>query len=145
MNRQWKGSSSACCSGEAGAPLRSALDSAAQAIAPAGALNGLAQTLLHLTVPGVPDIYQGDEFWDFSLVDPDNRRPVDFAARQRALQAPPDIGELLFNWRDGRIKQAVIAQVLGLRKACPELLRHGSYTPLQVLGQHAERVVAFLP
>ncbi|NNA48906.1 malto-oligosyltrehalose synthase [Pseudomonas lactis] len=128
---------------EAGAPLRSALDSAAQAIAPTGALNGLAQTLLHLTVPGVPDIYQGDEFWDFSLVDPDNRRPVDFAARQRALQAPPDIGELLFNWRDGRIKQAVIAQVLGLRKACPELLRHGSYTPLEVLGQHAERVVAF--
>ncbi len=104
---------------EAGAPLRSALDNAAQTIAPAGALNGLAQTLLHLTVPGVPDIYQGDEFWDFSLVDPDNRRPVDFAARQRALQAPPDIGELLFNWRDGRIKQAVIAQVLGLRKACP--------------------------
>ena len=53
----------------------------AQRIAPAGAVNGLAQTLLKLTVPGVPDIYQGTEFWDFSLVDPDNRRPVDFAAR----------------------------------------------------------------
>ncbi|KPG70721.1 malto-oligosyltrehalose synthase [Pseudomonas libanensis] len=128
---------------DAGAPLRSALDSAAQAIAPAGALNGLAQTLLHLTVPGVPDVYQGDEFWDFSLVDPDNRRPVDFAARQRALDTPPDIGELLFNWRDGRIKQALIAQVLGLRKTCPELFRHGSYTALEVVGQHAERVVAF--
>lgn len=128
---------------DAGSPLRSALDSAAQAIAPAGALNGLAQTLLHLTVPGVPDVYQGDEFWDFSLVDPDNRRPVDFAARQHALDTPPDIGELLFNWRDGRIKQALIAQVLGLRKTCPELFRHGSYTALEVVGQHAERVVAF--
>ena len=128
---------------EAGAPLRSALDSAAQTIAPAGALNGLAQTLLHLTVPGVPDVYQGDEFWDFSLVDPDNRRPVDFNARQRALDTPPDIGELLFNWRDGRIKQALIAQVLGLRKACPELFRDGSYIPLEVVGKHAERVVAF--
>ena len=57
----------------------------AERIAPAGAVNGLAQTLLKLTVPGVPDIYQGTEFWDFSLVDPDNRRPVDFAARAAAL------------------------------------------------------------
>lgn len=96
-----------------------------------------------MTVPGVPDLYQGDEFWDFSLVDPDNRRPVDFNARQQALDTPPDIGELLFNWRDGRIKQALIAQVLGLRKAWPELFRKGTYTPLQVLGKHAERVVAF--
>ncbi|MCK3832960.1 malto-oligosyltrehalose synthase [Pseudomonas fluorescens] len=128
---------------EAGQALRDALDSAAQAIAPSGALNSLAQTLLHLTVPGVPDVYQGDEFWDFSLVDPDNRRPVDFDARQHALDTPPDIGELLFNWRDGRIKQALIAQVLNARRACPELFRKGSYTPLEVVGRHAERVVAF--
>jgi len=128
---------------EAGQPLRDALDGAAQAIAPAGALNSLAQTLLHLTVPGVPDVYQGDEFWDFSLVDPDNRRPVDFDARQRALETPPDIGELVFNWRDGRIKQALIAQVLNARRACPELFRNGSYTPLEVVGRHSERVVAF--
>ncbi|QZP18640.1 MULTISPECIES: malto-oligosyltrehalose synthase [Pseudomonas] len=126
-----------------GQVLRTAIGAAAQAIAPAGALNGLAQSLLRMTVPGVPDLYQGAEFWDFSLVDPDNRRPVDFNARQQALDTPPDIGELLFNWRDGRIKQALIAQVLGLRKACPELFRKGTYTPLQVLGKHAERVVAF--
>ena len=126
-----------------GHALRTAIGAAAQAIAPAGALNGLAQSLLRMTVPGVPDLYQGDEYWDFSLVDPDNRRPVDFNARQQALNAPPDIGELLFNWRDGRIKQALIAQVLGLRKAHPELFRNGAYTPLQVLGKHAERVVAF--
>ena len=128
---------------EEGRPLRSAINNAAQAIAPAGALNGLAQTLLRLTVPGVPDLYQGDEFWDFSLVDPDNRRPVDFTARQQALNTPPDIGELLFNWRDGRIKQALIAHVLALRKAHPQVFRSGRYTALEVVGQHAERVVAF--
>ncbi|ROM34126.1 malto-oligosyltrehalose synthase [Pseudomonas poae] len=126
-----------------GQPLRTALAAAAQRIAPAGALNSLAQTLLRLTVPGVPDLYQGDEFWDFSLVDPDNRRPVDFGARQRALQAPPDIIESLSNWRDGRIKQALIAQVLALRKAQPEVFSQGDYTPLEVCGTHAEHVVAF--
>ncbi|MDO9345154.1 MAG: malto-oligosyltrehalose synthase [Pseudomonas sp.] len=126
-----------------GQVLRSAIGDAAQSIAPAGALNGLAQSLLRITVPGVPDLYQGDEFWDFSLVDPDNRRPVDFNARQQALDTPPDTGELLFNWRDGRIKQALIAQVLALRKAHPELFRSGTYTPLEVVGTHAERVVAF--
>lgn len=128
---------------EAGRPLRTAIAAAAQAIAPAGALNGLAQTLLRMTVPGVPDLYQGAEFWDFSLVDPDNRRPVDFNARQQALNTPPGTDQLLNHWHDGRIKQALIAQVLGLRSAQPELFRHGSYTPLEVLGQHADRVVAF--
>ncbi|WP_339506391.1 malto-oligosyltrehalose synthase [Pseudomonas sp. EA_15y_Pfl1_P102] len=126
-----------------GHPLRTAIGNAAQAIAPAGALNALAQSLLRITVPGVPDLYQGDEFWDFSLVDPDNRRPVDFNARQHALDTPPDTGELLFNWRDGRIKQALIAQVLAVRKAHPELFRSATYTPLDVVGKHAERVVAF--
>ena len=128
---------------DAGRALRTAIGAAAQAIAPAGALNGLAQSLLRVTVPGVPDLYQGNEFWDFSLVDPDNRRPVDFNARQHALDTPPDIGKLLFNWRDGRIKQALIAQVLALRKAHPELFHRGSYTPLDVVGRHAEHVVAF--
>ncbi|MDY7552995.1 malto-oligosyltrehalose synthase [Pseudomonas veronii] len=128
---------------DAGRALRTAIGAAAQAIAPAGALNGLAQSLLRVTVPGVPDLYQGNEFWDFSLVDPDNRRPVDFNARQHALDTPPDIGKLLFNWQDGRIKQALIAQVLALRKAHPELFHRGSYTPLDVVGRHAEHVVAF--
>lgn len=128
---------------EEGHALRTAIGDAAQVIAPAGALNGLAQSLLRITVPGVPDLYQGDEFWDFSLVDPDNRRPVDFNARQQALDTPPDSGELLFNWRDGRIKQALIVQVLGLRNAHPDLFRNGAYTPLEVVGKHAERVVAF--
>ncbi len=128
---------------DAGATLRNAIASAAQAIAPAGALNGLAQSLLRITVPGVPDLYQGDEFWDFSLVDPDNRRPVDFNARQHALNNPPDVGELLSHWRDGRIKQALIAQVLAVRKAHTELFQRGSYTALEVEGKHADHVVAF--
>ena len=74
--------------GEDGELLRAALAKTVNSIAAAGALNGLAQTLLRMTVPGVPDLYQGNEFWDFSLVDPDNRRPVDYAAREQALQAP---------------------------------------------------------
>ncbi|WP_404483021.1 malto-oligosyltrehalose synthase [Pseudomonas sp. HT11] len=128
---------------EAGSALRTALGNAAHAIAAAGAINSLAQSLLRITVPGVPDLYQGDEFWDFSLVDPDNRRPVDFSARQQALNTPPDIPELLSNWRDGRVKQALIAQVLALRKANPEIFHSGRYTPLEVTGTHAEHVVAF--
>ncbi|WP_421524061.1 malto-oligosyltrehalose synthase [Pseudomonas yamanorum] len=128
---------------DSGKALRDAIGEAAQAIAPAGALNGLAQSLLRLSVPGVPDLYQGDEFWDFTLVDPDNRRPVDYPARQQALHTPPGIGELVFNWHDGRIKQALIRQVLGLRKAHPQLFRQGTYEPLEVVGEHAERVVAF--
>ncbi|WP_313598470.1 malto-oligosyltrehalose synthase [Pseudomonas sp.] len=128
---------------DAGRPLRTAIGAAAQAVAPAGALNGLAQTLLRMTVPGVPDLYQGAEFWDFSLVDPDNRRPVDFTARQQALNASPGTDQLLSSWHEGPIKQALISQVLGLRNAHPELFRQGSYTPLEVVGQHAERVVAF--
>ncbi len=128
---------------EAGSALRTALGNAAHAIAAAGAVNSLAQSLLRITVPGVPDVYQGDEFWDFSLVDPDNRRPVDFSARQQALNTSPDIPELLSNWRDGRVKQALIAQVLALRKADPEMFRSGRYTPLEVTGTHAEHVVAF--
>ncbi|AMW83984.1 Malto-oligosyltrehalose synthase [Pseudomonas yamanorum] len=128
---------------DSGKALRDAIGEAARAIAPAGALNGLAQSLLRLTVPGVPDLYQGDEFWDFTLVDPDNRRPVDYHARQQGLHTPPDIGELMFNWHDGRIKQALISQVLGLRKVHPQLFRQGTYEPLEVVGEHAERVVAF--
>jgi (1->4)-alpha-D-glucan 1-alpha-D-glucosylmutase len=110
-------------------------------IAPAGAVNGLAQTLLKLTAPGVPDIYQGTERWDFSLVDPDNRRPVDFALRAEAL--PDSIDTLIANWRDGRIKQMLIARALAVRKKHPELFTDGGYVPLTVTGEHTDRVIAF--
>ena len=123
--------------------LRAALAKTVNSIAAAGALNGLAQTLLRMTVPGVPDLYQGNEFWDFSMVDPDNRRPVDYAARQQALEAPGPVQELLASWRDGRIKQALIAEVLRLRADHTELFRQGSYQALEVLGSQAHNVLAF--
>ncbi len=114
-------------------------------IGPAGAINGLAQTLLRLTVPGVPDLYQGTERWDLSLVDPDNRRPVDYALRQALLagssasEAPikPD------DWRNGEIKQAVIARTLAFRREFPDLFAAGRYIPLPVTGPAAGHVVAF--
>ncbi|NUU38512.1 malto-oligosyltrehalose synthase [Pseudomonas sp. C2B4] len=124
--------------------LRSALGKAAQVIAAPGALNGLAQTLLRMTVPGVPDLYQGNDFWDFSLVDPDNRRPVDYASRQQALQQKADVPDLLANWRDGRIKQTLIAGTLNLRARHSELFRRGTYQPLEVLGSQAHRVLGFV-
>ena len=112
-------------------------------IAPAGALNGLAQTLLRIACPGVPDLYQGAEFWDFSLVDPDNRRPVDFATRAATLagNSPPD--ELLDSWQDGRVKQAVIARALALRRRASGLFASGTYTPLTTEGKMADHVFGF--
>jgi (1->4)-alpha-D-glucan 1-alpha-D-glucosylmutase len=124
--------------------LRNALGKVARTIAVPGALNGLAQTLLRMTVPGVPDLYQGDEFWDFSLVDPDNRRPVDYASRQQALSQPLDLPDLLQHWHDGRIKQALIAQALNLRAVHAELFRHGTYQALDVIGNQAHRVLGFV-
>lgn len=129
--------------GDEGELLRAALSKTVNSIAAAGALNSLAQTLLRMTVPGVPDLYQGNEFWDFSLVDPDNRRPVDYAARAQALDGHAPLPELLANWRDGRIKQALIAEVLNLRAEHAELFRRGTYQALEVLGEQAHNVLAF--
>ena len=112
-------------------------------IAPAGALNGLSQTLLRLATPGVPDMYQGTEFWDFSLVDPDTRRPVDGFARERALQHPESIAALLAGWTDGHLKQQLIARVLRTRRQHPGLFRDGGYRPLLLRGRHAVHAIAF--
>jgi (1->4)-alpha-D-glucan 1-alpha-D-glucosylmutase len=111
-------------------------------IALVGAVNGLAQTLLKLTAPGVPDIYQGCELWDLSLVDPDNRRPVDFVLRHEMLGHSSDAAELLASWHDGRIKQHLVARTLALRREAPALFM-GDYTPLEISGPHSERLVAF--
>jgi (1->4)-alpha-D-glucan 1-alpha-D-glucosylmutase len=89
-------------------------------------------------------LYQGDEYWDFTLVDPDNRRPVDYATRQQSLKASLDLPDLLVNWRDGRIKQTLIAHTLNLRAAHAELFRRGTYQALEVLGSEAHRVLAFV-
>ncbi|QXI30687.1 malto-oligosyltrehalose synthase [Pseudomonas vanderleydeniana] len=126
-----------------GLVLRQALANAAAFIAPAGALNSLAQCLLRMTVPGVPDLYQGNEFWDFSLVDPDNRRPVDFAARQAALLRQDNPATLIDDWRSARIKQALIARTLAVRAEHEALFRRGDYEALTVHGEHAANVLAF--
>lgn len=124
---------------DAAAALRAEIFAFVQEIAPAGAINGLAQTLLRLSVPGVPDLYQGTELWDLSLVDPDNRRPVDFALRQKMLGT-----ETPATWRDGALKQALIVRALALRAAMPDLFADGSYEPVAVDGRLANRIVAFL-
>ena len=124
--------------------LREQIRTAAMQLAPAGALNSLAQSLLRMSVPGVPDLYQGCEFWDFSLVDPDNRRPVDFAARQQALQAKESISQALGHWHDGHVKQALIAATLTARQQHATVFATGDYQPLTVHGQHADKLLAFL-
>src|SRR2546430_16009164 len=99
----------------------------AQEIARLGAINSLTQILLKLTSPGVPDIYQGNEIWDFSLVDPDNRRPVDYRRRREMLDvlhsSKPD--DLLQNWPDGRIKMFLTNRILRFRNKHAELFRQG--------------------
>ncbi|RPE74798.1 malto-oligosyltrehalose synthase [Vulcaniibacterium tengchongense] len=127
-----------------GAALRAALHAAATAIGPAGALNGLAQTVLRLTVPGTPDLYQGCEGWDLSLVDPDNRRAVDYARREAWLRDGEAWPRLLARWRDGAVKARTVAQVLQLRRQAPELFARGDYRPQACAGPFAAHAVAFL-
>jgi (1->4)-alpha-D-glucan 1-alpha-D-glucosylmutase len=93
----------------------------------------------------VPDFYQGTEFWDFSLVDPDNRRPVDFAARKSALAAleTPDWTSLARTWTDGRIKLAWTRHLLKLRTELADVFARGDYQPLEVIGPHRDHVIAF--
>jgi (1->4)-alpha-D-glucan 1-alpha-D-glucosylmutase len=111
----------------------------------AGALNALSQLAVKLAAPGVPDIYQGTELWDFSLVDPDNRRAVDFALRAGLLSAigaaTPEA--LLADWRGGRPKLRLLAAGLRLRRDMPALFAEGEYVPLAAHGERADRLVAF--
>ena len=123
-------------------------------VVPFGILDSLAQTLIKITAPGVPDFYQGSELWDLSLVDPDNRRPVDFAHRRQMLkalatevEAATDLGtlarSLMESPADGRVKLFVIRQALGVRRRHAELFARGDYRPLEVSGAGAEHICAF--
>ncbi len=125
------------------APVAQEIAAFASRIAPAGVVNSLAQTLLRLTVPGVPDLYQGTEFWDFSLVDPDNRRPVDWPARVAALDDARAPADLLPAWRGGHVKQALIVRALALRARLPSVFADGAYRRLPVEGPAAPHVLAF--
>jgi (1->4)-alpha-D-glucan 1-alpha-D-glucosylmutase len=111
-----------------------------------GALSSLSQLVLKITSPGVPDFYRGTDLWDLSLADPDNRRPVDFAARMRIFdelktQSAPE--ELVHNWRDGRIKMYTTWKTLQFRRSRPDLFREGEYIPLRTSGARQDHVIAF--
>lgn len=119
-------------------------------IARIGAFNALSQTLVKLSVPGVPDVYQGNEMWDFSLVDPDNRRPVDYGKRAEILDRlkgmnPGESASLLVNgeWQTGSPKLHMTWCVLELRREKPEIFERGEYVPLDVGGDDAENTLAF--
>jgi (1->4)-alpha-D-glucan 1-alpha-D-glucosylmutase len=125
-----------------------------QRVARFALFNTLAQTLVKITAPGIPDFYQGTELWDLNLVDPDNRRPVDFALRRRILEslaAEVDSGhdlpglaqDLIKHWEDGRIKLFVVRQALACRRRNPGLFTEGLYRPLDVEGPLAEHLCAF--
>ncbi len=130
-----------------------------QRIARLGMINSLAQLVLKTASPGVPDFYQGTELWNLSLVDPDNRRPVDYAARRQLLGGMKDllgepvaqgvgdrrqaVAELLANWEDGRIKLFLTARALRVCKRFAALFLEGTYEPLEVDGERVEHVVAF--
>ncbi len=124
-------------------PVLAEIIAFARRLAIPGAVNALAQTLLRLTAPGVPDLYQGTEFWDFSLVDPDNRRNVDFSARERALSRHHTPAECLAHWQDGTVKQAIIASTLHLRAQHPALFVSGDYLKLEAEGAEGEKFLGF--
>jgi (1->4)-alpha-D-glucan 1-alpha-D-glucosylmutase len=117
----------------------------------AASVNSLAQALLKIISPGVPDFYQGTELWDFSLVDPDNRRAVDFTKRAKLLRElqrrEPEglsfLEELLAQWKDGRVKQYLIYKSLQFRRTQEDLFLEGDYIPLSTCGDRREHIVAF--
>src|SRR5712664_4130839 len=117
-----------------------------QEIARLGLINSLAQTLLKLTSPGVPDIYQGNETWDFSLVDPDNRRPVDYKRRAEMLSclSSKSPEALLQNCPDGRIKMFLTQSALQFRNEHADLFRSGNYLPLHATGAFANCSISFV-
>jgi len=116
-----------------------------------GMVNGLAQTLLKIISPGIPDFYQGSELWDLRLVDPDNRQPVDFAKRVSMLTALKQsetntlqASELVGHWDDGRIKLYAIWKALNFRRERPELFSKGDFVELRTIGPSAEHILAIL-
>lgn len=118
-----------------------------------GMINGLSQTLLKITAPGVADFYQGSELWDLRLVDPDNRGPVDFARREAALKGisnaeaaslEDDLTDLVEHWSDGRIKLFLIWKALRFRREHANLFHEGEFQPLETAGCRARNVVAFV-
>ncbi|MEP9351786.1 malto-oligosyltrehalose synthase [Xanthobacter sp. KR7-225] len=126
------------------APVRRLIAAFVERISLASVINGYGQAVLKCTLPGMPDIHQGTEFWDFALDEPDNLRAVDFPARASALASGLPAEALLGTWPDGRAKQTLIARLLRLRAAEPALFAKGSYEPLHVEGMREASGLAFL-
>jgi (1->4)-alpha-D-glucan 1-alpha-D-glucosylmutase len=125
----------------------------AERVARLGIGNSLVQIVLKLTLPGMPDLYQGSELWDLNMVDPDNRRPVDYSLREKALAEVNDalardrcgtVRHLVETWPDGRIKLALIATLLEYRRSHPDLFADGSYEPIMAGGGLVDRLCCFL-
>ena len=126
--------------------LMSEVNAFASPLVEPGRVNALAQKLLALTAPGVPDIYQGTELWDFSLVDPDNRHPVSFELRHQLLRELPSLSpeEILHRGDEGLPKLCVVARTLDVRRRHPSLFAaDAAYEPLTPQGSRAEHAVAF--
>jgi len=136
-------------------PFPEDVDRFAQTVTECGIWNSLSQTLIKLLSPGVPDLYQGTELWELSLVDPDNRRPVDFTRRHEILRSLRErlevlghereelLRELLDNRRDGRIKMFVVSQLLDYRRHHRDMCTQGSYIPLTATGERSDHLCAF--
>ncbi len=118
----------------------------AEEVARLGVVNSLAQIAIKFTAPGVPDVYQGTELWDDSLVDPDNRRPVDYKRRQELLKQVENVdpADLVRCWADGRIKLRLTQRLLHLRRDNPELFRDGNYEPISFGGAFADCAIGFV-
>jgi (1->4)-alpha-D-glucan 1-alpha-D-glucosylmutase len=118
----------------------------ARRVALIGALKSLTQVALKVAMPGAPDFYQGTELWDLAFVDPDNRRPVDFAARMRLMEAigtRPDWPALALSWPDGRIKLALTRQLIAARHVLADTFMRGRYCPIEVVGRDSDEIISF--
>ena len=137
-------------------PFLSSVARLAREVTRPGMWNALARIMIHLATPGVPDVYQGGELWSFALVDPDNRRPVDYALRKEFLDelrsrfddAPPDarsayVRELLHGVEDGRLKMHLTRQLLRLRRSNPALFLEGNYAPIESAGDQSRHLIGF--
>ncbi len=115
----------------------------ARRLAHLGMLASLGRTVLKCTLPGLPDTYQGTEIWDFSFVDPENRRPVDYPALERMLEEGRAPAELLGHWPDGRVKQATLTRLLAERAERPDFYASAAYEPVAATGARADHVIAY--
>ncbi len=132
--------------------FRKSFDPFQKKVAHYGVIKSLGQTLIKLTVPGIPDVYQGTEFWDLSYVDPDNRRPVDYDLRKKYItdfrsmedtNLQKELQEFNLNYKNGKVKMYSLFRTLNFRKNQKELFENGEYLPLEISGEAADNFIAY--